>query len=149
MATFPTSGQLQDQTIIKHTHGNVRKLVKAILKITDFEIGSEAYVRHLQKINIAVIRLDMGYRALRSLSKDKKEGDMSFLDLASAYDKDLHKNNGADTELVRTLLRSVDFSQCNYIETKQIDLLRFAIQDDGFYMPAAHDIISELILDNN
>ena len=138
--TFPIHTTLQGDTLIKHTYGNVRKLVKSILKLSEFSLDTPAYRRHLNKLYQTLDHLDTGFKSI----KNGRDDENSYIDWAEEYKKDLERGK-SDSELVRILLRGVNTEKCTPLEKTQVDLLRYAIQDDGFYMPEAMIAVEKLL----
>lgn len=143
--TFPILTQLDAELFIKHTYGNVRRLVKSILKLSSLECGSSAYQRHLNKMWTTIDALELSFKALKRRWTDRALPDVaSPVYTAVCYQRDLSEH-AEEITLIRVLLRGIDTLSCTSIERAQINLLRYAIQDDGFYMPEAKVTIDNLL----
>lgn len=143
--TFPILTQLDGELFIKHTYGNVRKLVKSILKLSSLDYGSAAYQRHLNKMWTTLDALEQSFKAQKRRWTDRALPDAtSPVYLAVCYQRDLSEH-AEEITLIRVLLRSIDTCSCTAMERAQVNLLRYAIQDDGFYMPEAKVTIDNLL----
>lgn len=143
--TFPVLTQLDGELFIKHTYGNVRKFVKSILKLSSFDTGSSAYQRHLNKMWTTVDALETSFKLYkRCNSRAPRLQQLDGVNLAAQYQHDLDDHQKEIT-MLRVMLRSIDIVSCTAIERAQVNLLRYAIQDDGFYMPEAKVTIDNLL----
>ena len=144
--TFPVLTQLDGELFIKHTYGGVRKFVKAILKLASLEPGSSAYQKHLNKMWITVDALETSYKLYKRCPYrpvvNFQQPDP--IKLAAQYQHDLDEHQQEIT-MLRVMLRSIDIVSCTALECAQVNLLRYAIQDDGFYMPEAKVTIDNLL----
>ena len=61
--TFPILSHVEGDLFVKHTYGNVRKLVKAILKLSELPHNSAAYQRHLNRMWTSVDALERSFKA--------------------------------------------------------------------------------------
>jgi hypothetical protein len=143
--TFPISHQLDGDLFIKHTYGDVRRFVKSILKISDLTQNVSAYKRHLNKMWATVDALEQSFKAQkrRWTGTNLPDTNCPFYK-AAAYQRELSEH-AEEISMLRVMLRGIDITDCNPVEKAQVSLLRFAIQDDGFYMPQAKETIDGLL----
>ena len=148
--TFPVICNLNGETVVKHTYGNVRKLVKDVLKLSELTPGSQQFIRQLNKLYTTVDTLDKAFEPYRKMDTNHKPRTRAIKlaqypnDLAGQYQRELSEHT-KEVEMLRILIRGVDLPSCTPLERAQVDLLRYAIQDDGFYMPEAKATIERLL----
>lgn len=143
--TFPILSHVEGDLFVKHTYGNVRKLVKAILKLSELPYDSVAYQRHLNKLWTSVDALDRSFKAQKRRWVGRHLPDASSpIFEAASYQRELSEH-AEEITMLRVMLRGIDTASCSPLECAQVSLLRYAIQDDGFYMPEAKATIDRLL----
>ena len=143
--TFPILSHVEGDLFVKHTYGNVRRMVKSILKLTDLQSNTAAYTRQLNKLWTYMDVLERSFKAQKRKWTDRHLPDESspFYE-AACYQHDLNEH-AEEVSMLRVMLRGIDLASCSYLERAQVSLLRYAIQDDGFYMPEAKSTIDNLL----